>query len=383
MIKILHVISDTGIGGAGVHLCNLLATTDRNRFALFVALPRESLLVPRLRALGVSVILLRHGADSSADLRAIPEVMRTLRRIRPHVLHTHSALYARIAGGLLRVPVAVNTRHCADENERPSFVSKQITRLLERCLRTHTIATAHYVRKILIRRGVSPHTITVILNGSRPQPLLSPQERAQLRDTLGIEPSAFAVGMVARLAVGKGHETFLRAARLCLEKDPGLCFLIVGSGDREPHLKKMANSLGLTNQVRFLGFRNDVGRIMNLLDVNVNCSERSETSSLSLSEGMCVGAVPVVTDCGGNPEMAGFGESGVIFSVGDHQSLARVLLALKENPARRNQLSQNCRRHFSEHFTAEGMTEKTESLYQSLLKKHFLLTNPQKYGSMR
>lgn len=367
MIKILHVISDTGIGGAGVHLCNLLTCADRSRFDLTVALPEGSALSPRITALDVPVAELHRGADNSADLRAIPELISLIRRVRPHILHTHSALYARIAGRLCRVPVAVNTRHCADMNEHPSWGTRVATKHLEHLLDTHTIATAHYVKDILIKRGVPQKSITVIHNGSIPQASLSTEEKRKLRSNLGIGDSLFTVGMVARLAEGKGHETLLRAARLCLDENPDFCFLIVGDGEKKGMLIQTAQALGIEEQVRFLGFRTDVGRIMNLLDVNVNCSQSSETSSLSLSEGMSVGAVPVVTNCGGNPFMAGFGKNGIVFPVDDARALADAILVLARDRSRLAALSTACRIRFAKEFTAAAMTARTEALYQTLL----------------
>ena len=367
MIKVLHVISDSNIGGAGVLLCNLLTCTDRRQFDLSVALPKDSALIPRIEALGAPIIPLKHGADRSADPRAIPELISILRRVRPHVLHTHSALYARIAGKLCGGSVAVNTRHCADQDERPS-VKTRLASCLESCLNTHTIATADYVKDILSARGLDPRRITVIHNGSLTVPRLSSEARNALAREIGIDRSRLIVGIVARLAEGKGHETFLRAAALCLAEKEDMEFLVVGDGEKREGLHHMARALGIADKIRFLGFRADVGHVLNLLDVNVNCSERSETSSLSLSEGMSLGAVPVVTDCGGNPFMTGFGACGAVFPVGDAEALADLLISLSRDRKRLADLSTACRLRFTEHFTAEAMTVKTEALYHSLLK---------------
>lgn len=367
MIKVTHVISDTGIGGAGIHLCNLLACADRETFSPSVILPKNSALIPRLTALQIPVVEIKHGADKSTDLRAVPEMTAILHRTHPHILHTHSAFYARVAGYLCRVPVAVNTRHCADMTEHPARGTRMAVGFLERRFETHTIATAEYVKDILVQQGISPKGITVIHNGSLPLPRLSEEEKQQLRAELKIGKTTFTVGMVARLAEGKGHETFLRAAKLCLTQNPDLCFLIVGSGVREKFLQSLAHELGIAHRVRFLGFRQDVSRIMNILGLNVNCSRRSETSSLSLSEGMSVGAVPIVADCGGNPFMAGFGENGVIFPIDDHQSLADAILSLSCDQERLVALSERCKTRFSQEFTAEAMTRHTEALYKQLL----------------
>ena len=369
MIKVVHVISDTGIGGAGVLLCNLLACADKTRFDITTVLPRGSLLVPRIRALGLRTVEITHGADRSADPRAIPALCRILRAEKPHILHTHSALYARLAGLFCHVPVSINTRHCADMTEHATLAVRLATGGLERLVGSATVATADYVKDVLTARGVPSHKIHIIHNGSRPLPLLSEDEKTEVCRELGLAESDFPVGMVARLENGKGHETFLRAAKICAEKAPHIRFIIVGDGSRAALLRELAHNLGIADRVIFTGFREDVARIMNILHLNVNCSERSKTSSLSLSEGMSVGAVPVVSNCGGNAYMVGFGESGMTFPVGDAKALAEIILALERNRNRLSSLSKKCRSRFHEQFTAEAMTHRVETLYCSLLKK--------------
>lgn len=368
MIKVIHVISDTNVGGAGVLLCNLLACADTERFELAVVLPRGSLLAPRIRALGFRAIEIDHGADRSSDLRAIPSVCRILRREKPHVLHTHSALFARVAGLFCRVPVSVNTRHCADMDERTSLLSRMEARGAECLFGSHTIATADYVKSILIQKGVPPKNVHVIHNGSCPLPELSENEKIQVRRELGLSNSDFVVGMVARLESGKGHETLLHAAKICIQKSPHLRFVIVGDGTRAAALHALAHALDLKDRVIFTGFRKDVARIMAILQVNVNCSERSETSSLSLSEGMSIGVVPVVSRCGGNAYMAGFGQNGVVFPTGDASALSQAILALANDRQRLASLSDRSRTRFHEQFTAGAMAKQVEMLYTRLLE---------------
>ena len=370
MIKVVHVISDTGIGGAGVLLCNLLACADTTRFEIAVVLPRGSLLVPRIHALGFRTIEIAHGADHSADLCAIPELCRVVHAEKPQILHTHSALYARLTGLFCHVPVSINTRHCADmEEKRISLPKRLAISGLERTLGCHTIATADYVKDVLTARGIPSKKITVIRNGSRALPALSEQQKAAARQELGLSSSDFIVGMVARLEEGKGHDTFLHAAKLSIQQNENIRFLIVGGGSRETSLRALATELGVSDRVIFTGFLSDVAPIMNILDINVNCSERSETSSLSLSEGMSVGVVPVVSNCGGNAYMTGFGENGVLFPVGDAKTLAESILALERDRDRLSVLSEKCRARFYDQFTAEAMTRRVETLYCSLLKK--------------
>ncbi len=366
MIKVLHVISDTGIGGAGVLLCHLLSEFDRTTLDLSVALPRGSHLARRIRALGIRVTELTFGADRSADLRAVPELCRLLRSEKPDILHTHSALYARLAGFFCRVPVLINTRHCADMKEHPSPLLRPFLRSFERLTGSITVATADYVKEVLVRRGVPSEKICVIHNGSRPLAVLTEEQKTATRRKYGLSPSDFVVGMVARLETGKGHETFLRAAKLCAKQHPRIRFIIVGDGSQAKLLHQLSNRLGLANRIIFTGFLSDVTPIMNILHLNVNCSERSETSSLALSEGMSLGVVPVVSTCGGNAHMVGNGQCGILFPPGDELALSQAILSLERDRPRLAALSEQCLLRFRQHFTAQAMTQRVEMLYRRL-----------------
>jgi glycosyltransferase involved in cell wall biosynthesis len=161
---------------------------------------------------------------------------------------------------------------------------------------------------------------------------------------------------------GKGHEDFLAAARLLLEKKE-IFFLAVGGGSRLSELVEAAE--GLPN-VKFLGFREDVGRVMNLFDLALNCSYLSETSPLSLSESMSLGTPILVTDVGGNADMAE--GCGLCLPPRDARALAAAILRLKTDRALYGALAASAPHRYEAEYSAAGMTRRIEELYLSLLK---------------
>lgn len=372
MIKVLHVISDTGIGGAGVLLTNLLRHANTALFSYCVALPKSSKLTSRFEALGIRTIPLEGLADRSADPAAIPALLSLLRRERPDVLHTHAVLSARVAGLLGGVPVRVNTKHCLTGVGKHPLMRGAAENLLS----THFIATAEAAAKTLLTSGIYSTKIHIIENGSNSVPLLSEEKKRHLRSALDIPENAFVVGMAARIERGKGQEFLLEAARRCVSAAPSVYFLFVGTGSMEWELRRRTELLGLSRNVKFLGFREDVGQIMNLFDLNVNCSYISETSSLSLSEGMSLGIVPVVSRVGGNPFMADFGRCGVVVPPRDPEALTEAILALYHSPLARAELSRRSLAHYKAHFRAEEMARRTEALYLTALGKAAIDKSP-------
>ncbi len=365
-IRVLHVISDTGIGGAGVLLCRLLGALDGSVFYPGALLPEGSLLIPRLTSLSIPVMTMTHGADQAADLWAVPQVISAIRRFRPDLVHTHGALYGRMAGRLLGIPLCY-TRHCADSLASPGTMRRLSGKATAKILGDQVIATADYVQDILMAEGVPKKNIHIIYNGVEPLMPGLPDQVTHLRQRLGLLPRHFVVGMVARLVPGKGHEVLLRAARQCVRESPDLRFVLAGDGPREAELRRLVASWGLSPYVKFAGFLEDVAPLFSLLSVNVNASLRSETSSLSLSEGMSLGVVPVVSDCGGNAFMADHGRCGAVFPAGDSRALASILISLSRAPHTMTALSAAARMHFEKHFTAAAMARRVEGLYRQLL----------------
>ena len=363
MIRVLHVISDKNIGGAGRLLLNLLREADREKFEISVALPDGSLLIPHIEELKIKVFRL-NGGTSSKELSAIREMRKIIKEIRPHIVHTHSALFARIAARTCGVPINLNTKHCSLEvsEGKIGFAQKSVARIFDACFTDHTIATAEYAKERLIREGISPNKISVIINGSLPLKELSEEDRRAIRTKLGFGKNDLIAGMVARIEHGKGQEIFIEAARLCQEKAPKVKFLIAGDGSQAEEIRNL--SRGIDN-VNFLGFVSDVTEIMNILDANINCSYISETSSLSLSEGMSVGAIPVVSDCGGNKFMAK--DCGIVFPKKDSSALAEILISLAVDSERLERLKKASKERFLKDFTAKSMTRQTENLYFKLL----------------
>ena len=88
MTRIIHIISDSNIGGAGRCLVNYLRCHDRSRFAVSVILPRGSLLIPEITALDVPYIEADGIAERSFSPAAVRTLTEILKREKPHIVHT-------------------------------------------------------------------------------------------------------------------------------------------------------------------------------------------------------------------------------------------------------------------------------------------------------
>jgi glycosyltransferase involved in cell wall biosynthesis len=175
---------------------------------------------------------------------------------------------------------------------------------------------------------------TVIYNGidtARFQ--VHPEWGRQVRQELGITADAPVVAIVGDLTSHKGQRLFLRAAQLVGRKLPEARFLIVGKERDTAESRQYVKGLRAFTQgwepadrVLFTGYRPDMERIMNALDILVVASSAGETTSLVLQEAMACGKVVVGSRVGGIPEMIRDGVTGYLYDIGDDEALAQRLL---------------------------------------------------------
>ena len=104
MIKVLQIITDSNIGGAGRLLINYLHNFDKTKFDMAVVLPRGADLKPLVEAEGFAVIETEHGRDKSFEMGAVSELCRIFKEFKPDLVHCHSSLSGKIAAYLCRVP---------------------------------------------------------------------------------------------------------------------------------------------------------------------------------------------------------------------------------------------------------------------------------------
>lgn len=365
MKKVLHILTDTNIGGAGRLLVNYLHCFDREKFHIKVILPVRSDLKPLVEAEGYEVIETEHGRDKSFDMKAVGELKGIIRREKPDIVHTHSSFSGKLAAWLCGVKRRFYTRHCAFEMPKrlTTFPGKQLNGFINNTLATDIVAVAKAAADNLTETGVDQKKITVIINGVEPMRTTSAEEQAKLKESLGIGEGTFVCGISARLESYKGHRYLLDTVKEVTDTHPNTVFLIIGGGSEEEALKNRAAELGITDFVRFTGFVPDVAPYYNIMDLNLNCSIGTETSSLALSEGMSLRVPAVVSDFGGNPYMITNGVNGFVVPEKDSHAMAEAIVRIMDDSCLHERLKEGAYSQYLEKFTASAMTKQLENLY--------------------
>lgn len=366
MIKVIHILSDSNIGGAGTLLINYLKNFDREKFLIKIILPKNSLLIPRIEALDYEVIKISGNQDKSLDFKAVKELKKIFKKEKPDIVHTHSSMSGKIAAFLSGVKVRMYTRHCAYDPKKfmTVFPCKQINGFVNNTLSTHIIAVANAAKDNLTDTGVSEKKISVIINGVEPLISKSEEEKLAIRKKYGIKKDDFVFGIVARLEDVKGHKYFIEGVQMLLNEYDNVKFIIAGTGALENELKEKVNTLGLSDKIIFTGFVTDVSSIYSVMDMNVNCSYGTETSSLALSEAMSLGVPAIASIYGGNPYMVTDGENGLLCEKQNSKALYEKMKYILENPTVHEKMKKTAREHYEKKFTAKKMTQTLEKIYE-------------------
>jgi len=371
-IKVLHVIGGGELGGAEMHILNLLTHMDWDRFEvrLCCLFPEPFVQVARANGIATDAVVMRH----KLNIGIVDNLMEIIRGHRIDIVHTHGVranLVGRLAARLAGIKHIVTTVHSVLEQDYPSFFARQVNRLMERITINSVerfVTVSDLLKQDLVSHGIPAGKITTIYNGVNLAAFRRERVAGDVRKELGIGPDVPVMGMIARFHPVKGHRYFLEAAKTIFRVRPECRFLLVGSGQYRPEVEAMVKQLGLQEQVIFTGYREDIVDVLHSLDILV-ISSLSEGFGLTAIEAMAMKVPVVATRVGGLPEIIRDGSNGILVPPGDGQAIAQAVLSLLDNPEESRVMSARAFEHVRKNFSVEIMAKNTEQLYCSLMSR--------------
>lgn len=220
--------------------------------------------------------------------------------------------------------------------------------------------------------GASRDRVHVIRNAVLVDP---PQcDRATWRARLGVDESAFVVTMVANLHRWKDHETLLHAwAIVCKEMNAQPLLALAGNpGETAEQMRALANELGITSRIAFLGLVDDVAGLLAASNAGVllNRVEEGEGCPNAVIEAMAAGLPVVASDIGGSREVLGPDLKEWLAAPRDARQVADRLLALARNRELREETGARARRRVMQEFSIETTFGRYAMLLEQLVKRH-------------
>lgn len=361
-MKVLHIISSSGMYGAEAVILNLARSLHDgpHSFALCAFSNSSN---PNLQ---LHENALKEGFEShliyckgQIDPAAVTSIRELVVSTAADVVHAHgykSDIYVYLALRGLGVPL-VSTCHTWYDTDWVVSLYGRLDRLVLRKY-SWVVAVSDEVKQRLLKAGVHAEKIRIVRNG------------IDLRPFAGtLRPAAkqgLVVGLVGRLAWEKGVDTFLRAASRVLVEAPETKFVVVGDGPDREKLEQLIDELKIRESVTILGQRDDMPSVYASLDVMVS-SSRQEGLPMAILEGMASALPLIATTVGEVPTVVIDDCTGILVPAENVELLATRILELLRDPARRTRLGMAARKLIEEQYSAARMTADYLCVYEEAI----------------
>lgn len=363
-MKVLYLINYAGKAGTEKYVENLVHILSPDHIEPFFAYGVGGELSEKMAAAGVPSIKLDMGR--SAVPRAAKKLAAYCRENDIDVIHAQyprENMIALISKRYFDKPKVVMTNHLTLRLHGPSGM---IWRALNRHFtpKDHCIiAVCREGRDIMIENGVPQDRIKVIYNGI--EPAGKPEKDVAIREELGIAPDCFVITIFARFAPEKGLDFLLDVlGRLGQTAPSPFCCLVCGDGELFGQISEKADAMGLGDRCRLLGYRSDTARILRCSDIYVCTSSRNEAMSFAILEAMNAGLPLVVTDVGGNRDLAETGlQCGFVVPYGDTEGFAGSIEKLMSDRDLLADYSDTAIRKIAEDFDLHKLAEDVYNTY--------------------
>ncbi len=363
-LSLVHVDSGREWRGGQRQALLLVQELKKKGFEVFFVVQPQSPLEGKAREAGIAVVPL--GMKGEADLLASIKLAIFMKKKRCQLAHFHDAHSLTIglrACSWARVPIVVAHRRVDFPIGRHLLSRRKYGQKIDAI-----IAISEGVKKVLVEGKVPAEKITVIPSGIDFSIFDEVKDRNFLRREFGFADDDFLVGIVAALEDHKGHKYLFQATKIIREHSAKIKLIVVGTGSLRLELESQVQQLGIEDIVFFLGFREDVPRILASLDLFV-LSSHLEGLGSSLLDAMASGLPVVATRTGGIPEIVHHGETGLLVPPKDPDALAKAIIELYHDQDLANYLAEKGREYVRRHFSAEAMAERIVDLYFKLAQK--------------
>lgn len=369
-------------GGVKCHVIALSANLDKKRYPVIGLFPFQQLAINCNMGdsyccifdqidLSYEIIELPRRIRLIADIRALFQVMRMLRRYRPHILHCHSSMpgiIGRTAAIFYPPKAVIYTPHLIFYH-RYTGIKRLLFYAMERLLATRTdaiIAVSHSEMKKL--KQELPNTqVYCVNNGVTLPDIPDSNARESVLREFGLSENRRLILSPARLEPQKDVATLINAMARLRDKHPSAVALLAGDGKLRDELQALVRDHGLEDNVCFLGWRRDVHRLMAAADIvvlatNIEGCPYALLEASAMAKPVCGSDVQGVQDC------IRHGKTGFLFPKHNAAALAGYLDRILSDPVLSAALGAAGRAYVGRHFSLRSMIKKTEKIYDKYMR---------------
>ncbi len=381
-IKVLHVITRMEEGGAPRALLSLLDGIDGREFTQSLAAaagPPGSDLLGCGRDLGIEVHEIRTFTREVSPVRdalSLLSLVALMRKNRYDIIHTHTSkagFLGRLAGRLAGHRRLIYSPHGNIFTGYFPRWEAGIYTFVERiaagwCERIVTLSDAG--RREFLERGIGTEgKYRTVYNGIDVEAFGKGADRKGVRNDLGFGDDNLVVVCVGRMVPIKGYDSVVRASKEIIS---GLApkkvrFLMVGEGPLKVELMEEAGALGVGGNFTFLGFRDDVSRLLSACDLMVMPS-LNEGLGMSIVEAMALSLPVVASRVGGIAEVVDDGVTGILVSPSNPADLAKSCVEVLRDKGMAKKMGRAGRVRAEALFDIKSAVKNTKALYREMME---------------
>jgi glycosyltransferase involved in cell wall biosynthesis len=364
-MKILIFIESGGPGGAEQVVLSLAKRLKQRGIGVAVATLRTGWLTDNLNREEIEHIHIL--STKSLDIGLPWRIARVVKNGGFTVIHSHlldSNFYGVLAARIAGVP-HLGTEH-GDIHHIASkrFVPAKLR--IMRFFRTRLSAVSAFSRQRLVDLGYPESLVTVVGNPIASAAVLTDSERKELRDSFFEAPLASNIWIwihVANFRPVKDQLTLLRGfAESWRQGAANQRLVIVGDGDLRAELEAECDKLEISSAVCFLGFRDDVSKLLSAADGFI-LSSKSEAMPMSILEAAMAGLCVISSRVGGVPEVIKSEETGLLFPAEDPIALSSLLTSISSEQAKGRRLGEDLREYIRSRYEIDIVLDSYFDLY--------------------
>lgn len=267
-IRVAQIMGKMVGGGVESVVMNYYRNIDHSEIQFDFVVDQDSTRVPRseIESLGGKIFIV-------PPYQQVVKYQKTLvnlfRQEKWPIVHSHvNALSvfplraAKKAGVLIRIAHSHST---AGQGEYIKNVAKGVLKIFSKVYPTHRLACSRYAGNWLFGKEDNFDVMYNAIDLGRFA--YNPKTRAQTRADLGLEDDEFAIGHVGRFMPQKNHGFLIDAFAEIARFRDDVVLLLVGDGESKASAEKRVADCGIMDKVKFLGQRDDIGRIYQAFDV--------------------------------------------------------------------------------------------------------------------
>lgn len=380
-VRRIAYVHDTNVyGGVEVFMLLLMKYLDPKRYAPVVVVPghTDSLrgsparLIQQVEDAGLPLIRLpiRSGTSGLGLINQIQNTVKVFSDNEFDVVHIHTcrpagARISTISAWLAGIPALLRTEHGPPLGITPltRFTVKPLDWMTDFIL---TVSDATLEDQVaMVRRNRKK--LYRSYGGIELDQFNPAHNTREAKAKIGLDPDLPVIGSVGRLMPEKGHIHLIKAAPRVIEKYGPVNFLLAGEGPLEQDLRKQVEDLGLRKHVHILGkWKKDINPYREAMDIGVMPSI-FEGLGLALLEFMALGIPTVTSSVPCFREVIVDGESGLIASLNEENSLADKILELLFDPERASKMGQAALARVRSQFSVQRLAGDMMDLYDRIL----------------